>query len=57
MALNPIDKQRLREHIRKRLKDLKQLPSADSDRGKSQSEGDQQDGSAGLILDLKLPVS
>ena len=58
MSLNPIDRNRLREHIRKRLKELKrQLASADSDSGKSQSERNQQDSSTGLVLDLKLPIS
>jgi len=49
MSLNPIEKQRLREHVRKRLKALRvQLASAGVEKGDGQLKRDHQNRSSGV---------
>jgi len=55
MSLNPIERNRIREHVKKRLNALRQaLASADA-RGARQLKRHDQNDPAGRVFDLKLP--
>ena len=57
MVLNPIDRDRLREHVRKRLKELRrQLASGGSEPGGRRPKRHGEDNPADFVLDLKLPA-